>query len=55
MTELVLVAMTLISLALALYVGAAELSDRRFSARMADAGRSRIPLPEVQRGLRKGS
>jgi hypothetical protein len=55
MTEFFVVATSLISLAIAMFVAVDALSERRFDARRTDAGRSRMPPPEPQRRLRKGS
>ena len=55
MNNLIVVATPLISLAIAPYVAVDALSERRFDARLADAGRSRMLPPATVRGLRKGS
>jgi hypothetical protein len=55
MTEFFKVALPLISLAIAMYVAVEALSDQRFDARVADAGRSRLQPAAPVRGLRKGS
>jgi hypothetical protein len=55
MSELVIYATPLISLAIAQNVGIDAFGERRFGARLADAGRSRNPPPATIRRLRKGS